>query len=77
MQRPPTGETLGNPPPSPPGLAVQADALRAAFPDYQVSVTSVGGEDRIEVVRQRGDGGPWCLISTDAREIWQELKSGS
>jgi hypothetical protein len=61
----------------PPGLAVQADALRAAFPDYQVIVTSAGGEHRIEVVRQRGEGGPWCLISTDAREIWQELTTGS
>jgi hypothetical protein len=77
MERPATGKAVPDPHLPPPSLAVQAAALRAAFPDYQVSVTSVGGKDRIEVVRQRGHGGPWCLISTDAREIWQELKPGS
>lgn len=67
--------TLFEPSP-PPGLSMQAAALRAAFPAYDVFVTWVGGKHRIEVVRSRGDGNPWCLISTDAREIWQELKTG-
>jgi hypothetical protein len=52
----------------------QADALRAAFPDYQIFVTRMGGEYRFEAIRRRGGGGPWCLISADAREIWQELR---
>jgi hypothetical protein len=56
-----------------PDVTVQADALRAAFPDYQVILTHKGGENRFEVIRRRGTTGPWCLISTDAREIWQEL----
>jgi hypothetical protein len=62
-------------PPPPPGASVQAEALRVAFPDYQVRLATVGGEDRFEVVRQRGHGDPWYLISTDAREIWRNLKA--
>ncbi len=59
----------------PPSATMQADALRAAFPDYQVILTQKGGENRFEVIRRRGSTGPWCLISTDAREIWHELRS--
>jgi hypothetical protein len=62
-------------PPPPPGARVQAEALRVAFPDYQVMLAKIGGEHRFEVVRRRGDGNPWCLISTDAREIWRNLKA--
>ena len=53
---------------------VQAAALRAAFPGYTVNViTRHDDRPRIEVVSREG-GSPYCLISTDAREIWRELR---
>lgn len=57
-----------------PSAMTQAAALRVAFPEYVVSVR-VGRRDkpRFEVVSREG-GDPYCLISSDAQEIWQELK---
>ena len=61
--------------PPAPGARVQAAALRAAFPAYIVNViTSRGEKPRYEAVSRDG-GDPYCLISTDAREIWQELRA--
>lgn len=52
----------------------QAAALRAAFPTYTVRVLARHGKKpRFEVVSKDG-GAPYCLISTDAREIWRELR---
>ena len=63
------------PPPSPPAAA-QAAALRAAFPGYTVNVLqNRGDQPRFEVVSRDGRS-PYCLISTDAREIWHELQNG-
>jgi hypothetical protein len=62
--------------PVPPALDphVQAAALRAAFPGYVVNVISRRGEPpRFEVVSRDG-GSPYALISSDAREIWRELR---
>jgi hypothetical protein len=57
-----------------PSPHVQAAALRAAFPQYAVNVlTRHGDRPRFEVVTRDG-GNPYCLISADAREIWQVLK---
>ena len=59
-----------------PGLDahVQAAALRAAFPQYAVNVLQRRGDrPRFEVVSRDGSD-PYCLISTDAREIWLELQ---
>jgi hypothetical protein len=50
----------------------QAAALQEAFPSYSVRVAIHGDEARFELVT-RNDGSPWCLISSDAREIWREL----
>ena len=57
-----------------PSAMTQAAALRVAFPEYVVSVR-VGRRDkpRFEVVSREG-GDPYCLISSDAQEIWQELR---
>ncbi len=56
------------------GALVQAAAIRAAFPQYAVNVLHRrGGRPRIEVVNRDG-GNPYCLISTDALEIWRELQ---
>ena len=53
----------------------QADALRAAFPQYAVNVLyRRSGRPRFEVVNQAG-GDPYCLISADVIEIWQELQN--
>lgn len=59
-----------------PGLDahVQAAALRATFPQYAVNVLQRRGDrPRFEVVSRDGSD-PYCLISTDAREIWRELQ---
>jgi hypothetical protein len=54
--------------------SVQAAALRAAFPRYAVNVLRRRGEQpRFELVHRDG-GSPYCLISDDPREIWQELR---
>jgi hypothetical protein len=66
--------TAGYRPPSPPDARVQAAALRAAFPGYVVNVITIRGEKpRFEAVSRNG-GNPYCLISSDAREIWRELR---
>lgn len=63
-------------PQPPPPMLVQAEALRAAFPDYSVSVIAKGDESRFEVVAREGPGAAlYCLISGDVLEIWRELRS--
>ena len=60
----------------PPDVRIQAAALRAAFPGYVVNViTSRGEKPRYEVVSRDGGAGLYCLISTDAREIWLALQA--
>jgi hypothetical protein len=51
--------------------AVQAAALRKAFPSYSVFVSTKGAVPRFELVA-KDDGNPWCLISANAHEIWNE-----
>ena len=73
-----TGGPVPPTPPTPPTPAVhvQAAALRAAFPRYAVSViTRWDDKPRFEVVSRDG-GDPYCLISDDAREIWDALRTG-
>jgi hypothetical protein len=53
---------------------IQAAILRAAFPGYIVNVITRWGEKpRFEAISQDG-GSPYVLISSDAREIWRELR---
>lgn len=64
----------GSPIPGAPTVLAQAAALRAAFPGYVVNVLLNRGEKpRFEAVSRDG-GNPYCLISSDAREIWRELR---
>lgn len=64
----------GSPPASMPSALAQAAALRAAFPGYAFNVIMNRGEKpRFEAVSRDGSN-PYCLISTDAREIWCELR---
>jgi hypothetical protein len=62
-------------PPPPPAAKVQLEALQSAFPAYSVSliVPAPGEKPRYEAVSRTG-GTPYCLVSTDAREIWDELR---
>jgi hypothetical protein len=61
-------------PPAPASVRVQAAALRSAFPAYIVNVLRSRGEKpRYELVSKNG-ADPYCLISTDAGEIWRELR---
>lgn len=55
---------------------VQAAALSAEFPDYVVTVLPrrATGKPRIEAVSRDG-GSLYCLITTDPREIWSELRA--
>ena len=48
--------------------------MRAAFPQYTVSVMKSGGGHRFEPIHRSGDGSPWCLISGDVQEMWRELR---
>jgi hypothetical protein len=57
-----------------PSAHAQAAALRAAFPGYIVNVITRWGEKpRFEAVSRDGSN-PYALISSDAREIWRELR---
>ena len=68
------GLMTGGPVPSTPSALAEADALRAAFPGYIVNVITRWGEKlRFEVVSRDG-GSPYALISSDAQEIWRELR---
>ena len=65
----------GWPAPSAPVAQAQAAALRTAFPAYAVKViTWWDGKPRLEVVARDTSASPYCLISTDVREIWRELR---
>ncbi|MGA2829217.1 MAG: hypothetical protein ABSF03_24255 [Streptosporangiaceae bacterium] len=56
---------------------VQAAALREAFPGYAVNVIMrQDDQPRIEAVSRDGSN-PYCLISTDANEIWRELRQST
>ncbi|MGA2828675.1 MAG: hypothetical protein ABSF03_21445 [Streptosporangiaceae bacterium] len=56
---------------------VQAAALRDAFPGYAVNViVRYDDPPRIEAVSRDGSN-PYCLISTDANEIWRELRQSA
>src|ERR1700753_3686262 len=57
-----------------PSAMTQAAPLRVAFPEYVGSVRLGRREKpRCEVVSREG-GDPYCLISSDAQEIWRELR---
>ena len=57
-----------------PPVHIQAAALREAFPQYVVNVLPRRNErPRFEAVSRDGRN-PYCLISTDAEEIWRELR---
>jgi hypothetical protein len=61
-------------PPPPPSRRVQLAALRSAFPGYTFNLlTWEGKPPRFEALSRDG-GSPYCLISDDPRELWQELK---
>ncbi len=64
----------GWPIPPSPSAHVQAAALQAAFPGYTINVIMRWNEKpRFEAVSRDG-GSPYALISSDAREIWRELR---
>lgn len=67
-----------------PPLAVlsAAEALRTAFPDYEVTTAWRGGGWqpagwRFVLTRRRGEGNPVCLISPDPGEIYDALSAGT
>ena len=54
----------------------RATTVPAHFPGYTVNVITRWGEKpRFEAVSRDG-GSPYALISSDAREIWRELRGG-
>ncbi len=58
-----------------PAANLKAAALQAAFPAYTVNVIAHWGDKpRFEVVARDASTSPYALISTDAREIWRELR---
>jgi hypothetical protein len=55
---------------------VQAQALQAAFPRYRVNTIIKSGRVLFEAVSM-DCGNPYCLISSDAKELWHELKAAA
>jgi hypothetical protein len=70
-----------NPPdfrlPPPPSAQIQVAALRVAFPGYSFNVIWSRGEKPLFEAVSRNGGDPYCLISSDAREIWRELRNAA
>ncbi len=59
----------------PPGALAELEALRAALPGYEITITShtPTPAHRFEATR-RGDGpGTCCVVSTDPADLWREL----
>jgi hypothetical protein len=53
---------------------LQGAVLASCFPSYSVSVLPHrDGRPRFQAVSRDG-GDPWCLISADASEVWDELR---
>ena len=64
---------IGGGPQPPLRIYLQAEALRRAFPGWQIAVQAwSGARQRIEAVNP-GNASPCCLISSDPAEIWREL----
>jgi hypothetical protein len=59
----------------PPGTLAELSQLRAALPDYDVTITSHSGTCRFEAIRRPSTPGtgPWCVISADPADLWGEL----
>lgn len=61
--------------PPAPHAYLQAVVLQVAFPEYTVSVLARrDGRPRFQVLSRDGLSNPYCLISDDASEIWDELR---
>lgn len=57
---------------------VQAEALRVAFGNkYIINVLRCRGDKPMFEAVSKDGGNPYCLISSDAREIWTELKTAA
>jgi hypothetical protein len=59
----------------PPGIAAELTGLRAALPGFDVIVTRRAHQFRYEAIRRLDNVAPgtWCVISTDAADLWHEL----
>jgi hypothetical protein len=55
---------------------LKAAVLQSCFPSYAVSVLSHrDGRPRFQVISRDGSS-PYCMISDDASEVWDELRRG-
>jgi hypothetical protein len=72
-----TGVTPDFKPPPPAEDRVQADALRVAFPKYRVSTIIKGGKVHFEAVAKDAGNPLYCVISTDAKDVWRALKAAA
>ena len=63
-------------PPSPEDR-VQAEALRVAFPRYRINTITKGGQVYFEAVSKNAGDRLYCVISSDAKEVWRELKAAA
>ena len=57
----------------PTGALTELAALNAALPGYAVSITSHSPAHRFEAIRRGKAPGPWCVVSSDAADLWREL----
>ncbi len=60
-----------------PGMLAELSRLRAALPGYDVTITSHASQYRYQAIQRHNSPGPshapWCVISTDAADLWHEL----
>lgn len=55
-------------------IYLQAEALRRAFPGWQIAVQAWAGHRALIEAVNPASGDPYALISSDPAEIWAELR---
>jgi hypothetical protein len=61
--------------PTLPPLIVQLEALRAAFPCFQIMIAGFGREHWFEAWRPRYEPGTCAVVAATAQEMWQALSA--
>jgi hypothetical protein len=62
-------------PPPLPTDTIKLAALHAAYPDFTITVTSIGGLRCYQALRARGDGPLLSIASTSVIDLWRILRA--
>jgi hypothetical protein len=58
-----------------PDMLAELARLRAAWPSFEVIITSHSGSCRYEAIRRHDGPGLCCVISSHPADLWRELAS--